>query len=120
MPRKKPSLMLLIASWALANCSSAPPNFVACANLGDEGHCVTYVKKLKFNVNNTGKFYTAIDGTRMTWDQVMAGSVLIPSDWFAELKTHFDTYCHEKSCPDGIGDWNSFANELGAHIKAKK
>jgi hypothetical protein len=105
--------MLLIVLWALVSACDGPPNFVACANLGDEGHCVEYVTKKKFNVDNSGKHqYTTLKGKKLNWNQVVAGSALLPADQLAALKTHFDDYCHDKTCPNGIGDWNTFANEL--------
>lgn len=108
---KKLSLMLLMSCSALLSCVSTPPDFTGCANLGDSGHCVTYMSKKKYAVDEA-HLYTSRDGKKLTWAQVVAGSVLIPSDQFAWLKTWFDNYCHQNTCPNGIGDWNHFANEL--------
>lgn len=58
-----------------------------------------------------------MSGKTLSWDQVAASSVLIPADWFVKIKNQFDNYCHQNQCPDGIGDWNSFANDLGNHLK---
>jgi hypothetical protein len=102
---KKLRLTLLISSWVLASCTHAPPDFMACADLGDSGHCVTYVTKKKSDVAGTD------------WNKLRAGSVLMPSAEFVKLKTWFDNYCHQNTCPNGVGDWNSFANELDSSLK---
>lgn len=111
--QKKLKLMLLINSLVLASCVGAPPDFVGCANLGDSLHCATYMTKKKFDIDEK-HLYTSLSGKKMTYKQVIAGSVLIPADWFAKLKTHFDNYCHQNECPNGIGDWGTFAKELSA------
>lgn len=100
MLRKKLSLTLLTLSWALTSCVSAPPDFMACADLGESGHCVTYVTKKKSDI------------TGAEWNKLRAGSVLMPSAQFVKVKTWFDNYCHQNHCPNNIGDWNSFAKEL--------
>lgn len=97
---KKQKLMLLTLCWALPSCVSAPPDFMACADLGDAGHCVTYVTKKKSDV--VGE----------SWKKLRSGSVLLPSDQFVKLKTFLDNYCHQNHCPNNVGDWNSMASEL--------
>ncbi len=101
MPQRKLKLMLLTLSWALlSSCVHGPPDFMACADLGDSGHCATYVTKKKTDV------------TGPEWAKIRAGSVLMPSVEFVKVKTWFDNYCHQNTCPNGIGDWNDFAKEL--------
>jgi len=100
MLRKKLRLMPLILSWALTSCISAPPDFMACADLGSHGHCVTYISKVKSDVSGDA------------WAKMRAGSVLMPSDQFAKVKTWFDNYCHQNQCPGNVGDWQSFTQEL--------
>lgn len=107
--RRKPRLLLLSFSWALVSCST-PPNFFACANLGDSGHCVEYITKKKFDIDNEKKLYKG-----KKWDQVLAGAAIVPSDQLAVVKTFFDNFCHQNSCPNNIGDWGGFADELAGH-----
>lgn len=111
MSLKKLSRTLLMFSWALSSCQT-PPNFFACADLGDEGHCVEYITKKKFAIDNDKKLYKG-----KKWDQVRAGAGVIPSDQLAIVKTFFDNFCHQNTCPNNIGDWNTFANELSNHKK---
>lgn len=103
---KKQKLTLLISSWALLSCQT-PPNFFACADLGDSGHCAEYMTKKKFDIDNVKKLYKG-----KTWDKIRAGGAVIPSDQLAIVKTFFDNLCHDNQCPDNVGDWNGFANEL--------
>lgn len=119
MQLKKQSKMLLMFLWVLlSGCVSAPPDFLACANMGDEGYCRTYVSKKKVEIDNELKVYKSKKRV-MVWDEVVATSVLIPADQFVLLKNFFDNYCHQNNgaCPSGLGDWQGFANDLGAHIK---
>jgi len=95
-------------SWALLSACQTPPNFFACADLGDSGHCVEYMTKKKFDIDNDKKLYKG-----KKWNMVRAGSVVMPADQFALIKTNFDNYCHQNNCPDNIGDWNGFFKELG-------
>lgn len=91
----------LMISWMLlSSCTTPPPDFMACADLGASGHCVTYVSKKK------------TDPSGDEWNKMRSGSVLIPSKEFARVKTWFDVYCHKNTCPNNIGDWSSFAKEL--------
>ena len=73
---------------------------MACADLGDKGHCVTYISKKKS------------DPTGDEWKRLRAGAVLMPSKEFARVKTWFDVYCHKNQCPNNVRDWSSFAKEL--------
>ena len=100
MLQKKLRATLLMLCLALPNCVSAPPDFMACADLGDSGHCVTYMSKKKSDVSGE------------SWKKLRAGSVLLPSAEFVKLKNFFDNYCHQNHCPNNIGDWSSFANEF--------
>lgn len=113
MLRKKLKLMLLISSGVLASCAT-PPNFFACADLGDSGHCVEYLSKKKFDIDNAKKLYKG-----KSWDQVRAGGSVLPSDQAVLVKTYFDNLCHQNPnlCQGDVGDWNGFAKELG--IKGK-
>lgn len=120
MLRKKLSVMRLTLFLALASCISAPPDFMGCANLGDEGYCKTYVSKKKSVIDNDKNLYKSSSGKSLKWSEVIATSVLVPADQFVKVKNFFDVFCHENQCPEGIGDWNGFATDLGNHIKAGK
>ena len=101
------------ALLSIAACTTPPPDFVACADLIDSLHCATYMTKRKFNVDKTHP-YVNMRGEKVEFERVRAGSVLIPSEWVAAIKTHFDFYCHKNGCPNNIGDWNDFFNSVGA------
>lgn len=120
MLRNKQKLMLLTLSWALASCTAIPPDFMACANLGAEGYCRTYVSKKKTIIDSDKNLYVSSSGKKMRWDDVAAASILIPADQFVSLKNWFDNYCHQNQCPDGLGDWGSFATDLQNHLKQGK
>lgn len=109
MRLKKRKLTLSIGLWALLSACNSPPNFFACADLGDSGHCVEYITKKKFDIDNVKKLYKG-----KPWSKVRAGSVVMPSDQIALVKTFFDNFCHENSCPDSVGDWSGFLKELGS------
>lgn len=103
MQQKKLNKMRLIALWACLStvaCTTAPPDFMACADLLDHGHCATYVTKKKSDLFGDD------------WKKVRDGAVLLPQEQFVKLKTWFDNYCHQNTCPHGLGDWNGFAKEL--------
>lgn len=117
MLQNKLRKMLLMLCLALASCISAPPDFMGCANLGDEGYCKTYVSKKISTYDNKFRFYKSSSGKSLKWSEVIATSVLVPADQFVKVKTFFDNYCHENGCPDGLGDWNGFATDLGNHIR---
>lgn len=118
MLRRKLKLMLLMCSSVLVSCASTPPDFTGCADLIETGHCVTYMSKKKFDVDEK-HLYTTRSGKKLTWEQTKAGAVLLPADQFVWLKTYFDNYCHQNTCPGGIGDWNQFANDLGQGLKSR-
>jgi hypothetical protein len=103
---------LAILLFLASNSCQTPPNFFACADLGASGHCVEYITKKKFDIDNGKKLYKG-----KTWDNVRAGGAVIPSDQLAIVKTFFDNFCHENQCPNNIGDWGSFANELSSSVK---
>lgn len=120
MQPKKKSKMLLMCLWVLlSGCISAPPDFLACANMGDEGYCRTYTSHKLVKIDNLKQTYKSNKHV-LVWDEVVATSVLIPADQFVMVKNFFDNYCHQNNgaCPTGLGDWQGFANDLGAHIKA--
>lgn len=106
MQQKKQKMTLLTLLWALSACTT-PPNFFACSDDIDSGHCVEYMTKKKFKIDNSKLLYKG-----KTWNQVRAGSAILPSDQLAVVKTFFDNLCHENSCPNNIGDWNGFVTEL--------
>jgi hypothetical protein len=105
---KKLKPWLLISSWALLSACNSPPNFFACADLGDSGHCVEYLSKKKFDIDEKHLY------KGKPWSKIRAGSVVMPSDQIALVKTFFDNFCHQNSCPDSVGDWSGFIKELGA------
>lgn len=104
--RRQKHLMIL---WVLLSACATPPNFFACADLGDSGHCVEYMTKKKFDIDNDKKLYKG-----KKWTQVRAGSVNLPADQLAIIKTFFDTFCHEHECPNNVGDWGGFITALGS------
>lgn len=105
MLQRKLNLTLLTFLWAFSACQT-PPNFFACADLIDSGHCVEYMTKKKFNIDATHPY------KGKTWAQVRAGAAVLPSDQLALIKTYFDDFCHQNSCPNNVGDWSSFVNTL--------
>jgi hypothetical protein len=107
MPRKKRNLIALMFLWAQLSCTT-PPNFFACADLGESGHCVEYITKRKFEIDNDKNLYK-----EKKWNAIRAGSAVVPSDQLAIIKTFFDDFCHRNTCPNNVGDWNSFVKELG-------
>lgn len=115
--RKKLNKMLLMLCGALVSCVGAPPDFLGCANMVTEGYCRTYVSKKKIIVDNDKNLYKSQSGKTLKWDEVAATSVLIPADQFVYLKNFFDNYCHQNQCPNGLGDWSSFASDLQNHLK---
>lgn len=110
--QSKRSVMLLIALWTLTSACQTPPDFKACANLGDEGYCRSYISKEKQVIDNGKNLYLSNTGRKLKWSEVLATSVIMPQDQFVKVKTFFDNYCHQHSCPTGVGDWQSMANDL--------
>lgn len=110
MPLRKLNLTLLTSLWAFAACNT-PPNFFACADLGESGHCVEYMTKKTFEIDSKHPY------KGKTWAQVRAGSADLPSDQLAIIKTYFDDFCHQNTCPNNVGDWSGFADSLSQHLK---
>jgi hypothetical protein len=117
--------MLLIVLWMASACTTngkKPPDFVACTNLGDVGYCRTYETKKKFVIDSKHPYTSTLTGNAYSWADMVQNSILIPADWFVEMKNYFDDICHANQalCNKNVGDWQGLANDLIAHIKDKK
>lgn len=118
LPNKK---QLLIIFLMLSSCTTTPPDTMGCANEVTRGYCRTFMTHQTVIIDNDKNLYVSPQtGKKYTWSQLVQLSVILPPNEWAKTKSWFENFCHQtNNCTEGVGDWQSVVNDIGAHLGSK-